>query len=221
MPFPPDGPRLPAATTLPLRGVTVLAVEDSRFSSDALRLILTRAGARLRRVETLAAAHLHLECYRPDLVIADLGLPDGRGEELIAAASARGIPVLAVSGDPDGRLSALDAGAVAFFEKPIPSVAGFLRLVQQLLTGTGAEAEAVAVDVGRADPMALRDDLARAAALVNGAGDARYVSGFVRGLARSIGDQGLEEAAVSAGDEEGRQALAQVLSQRLRAMQPV
>ncbi|WP_103257949.1 response regulator [Tabrizicola aquatica] len=221
MPFPPDGPRLPAATTLPLRGVTVLAVEDSRFSSDALRLILTRAGARLRRVETLAAARLHLECYRPDLVIADLGLPDGRGEELIAVASARGIPVLAVSGDPDGRQSALDAGAVAFFEKPIPSVAGFLRLVQQLLTGTGAEAEAVAVEAGRADPMALRDDLARAAALVTGAADAGYVAGFVRGLARSIGDRGLEEAAVGAGEEGGRQLLAQVIGQRLMAMQSV
>lgn len=221
MPFPPDGPRLTAPSSLPLRGVTVLAVEDSRFSSDALRLILTRVGARLRRVETLAAARVHLACYRPDLVIADLGLPDGRGEELIAAASARGIPVLAVSGDSDGREAALDAGAVAFFDKPLPSVAGFLRLVEQLLTGRGAEAEPPVVEVPGGDPMALRDDLARAAALVEGAGDPVYVAGFVRGLARSIGDRALEEAAVAASGDGGRQLLSAVIAERLTGLQPV
>ena len=225
MPFPPDGPLPPLDSPLPLRGVTVLAVEDSRFASDMLRLILTRAGARLRRVETLEAAWSHLASYRPDLLIADLGLPDGRGEELIAAASARGIPVLAISGDPDGRASALDAGAVAFFDKPFPSVAGFLRLVRQLLTGTGPDVAAEAMVAPPADPMALRDDLARAAALVEGTGDAGYLSGFVRGLARTIGDAPLEaaavRAAVGAGGEDGRQALSRLLAERLTALQPV
>ncbi|MFC3085560.1 response regulator [Tabrizicola soli] len=221
MPFLPDGPLPPSESPLPLRGVTVLAVEDSRFASDALRLILTRAGARLRRVETLATARLHLASYRPDLLIADLGLPDGRGEELIAAAAARGIPVLAISGDPEGRAPALDAGAVAFFDKPFASVAGFLRLVRQLLTGTGPDVEAGAVEAPPADPMALRDDLARAAALVAGAGDAGYVTGFVRGLARTIGDAPLEAAAVRAGAEDGRQALSRLLAERLMALQPV
>lgn len=221
MPFPPDGPPPPSDSPLPLRGLTVLAVEDSRFASDALRLILTRAGARLRRVETLEAARAHLASYRPDLLIADLGLPDGRGEALIAAASAGGIPVLAISGDPDGRASALDAGAVAFFDKPFPSVAGFLRLVRQLLTGTGPDVAAEAMEAPPADPMALRDDLARAAALVEGAGDAGYLSGFVRGLARTIGDAPLEAAAVRARDEAGRQALSRLLAERLTALQPV
>ena len=222
MPFPPDGPRLPSVSNpLPLRGLTVLAVEDSRFSSDALRLILTRAGARLRRVETLAAGRTHLARYRPDLLVVDLGLPDGRGEELIAAASARGIPVLAVSGNPDGRGAALDAGAVAFFEKPIPSVAAFLRLVQQLLTGTGAEAETPAVWPAAVDPMALRDDLAHAAALVERAGDTGYVAGFLRGVARSTGDAVLEEAALHAEGEGGRKALSDLITQRLKALQRV
>ncbi len=221
MPFPPDGPSLTAPTSLPLRGVTVLAVEDSRFASDALRLILTRAGARLRRTETLSAAQVHLACYRPDLVIADLGLPDGRGEDLIAAASARGIPVLAVSGHPEGREAAMDAGAVAFFDKPFPSVAGFLRLVEQLLTGRGPEAEPPLVEVSGGDPIALRDDLTRAAALVEEAADPVYVAGFVRGLARSIGDRALEEAAVAAAGEGGRQQLSAVLAERLTGLQPV
>ena len=82
MPFPPDGPCLPEARTataaLPLRGVTVLMVEDSRVTCDALRLIFQRTGARLRRAETLLAARTHLESYRPDLVIVDLGLPGAK-----------------------------------------------------------------------------------------------------------------------------------------------
>ena len=47
MPFPPDGPPPPSDSPLPLRGLTVLAVEDSRFASDALNLPSRRAAARL------------------------------------------------------------------------------------------------------------------------------------------------------------------------------
>ena len=93
------------AHDLPLRGVTVLAVEDSRFASDALRLMCRRLGARLRRAESLQAAASHLRLYRPDVVIVDLGLPDGRGEALIAEVVARKprVVVLGMSGDAAGR----------------------------------------------------------------------------------------------------------------------
>jgi CheY-like chemotaxis protein len=224
MPFPPDGPSLPpadaTAAALPLRGVTVLVVEDSRVTCDALRLIFQRTGARLRRAETLARARNHLEAYRPDVVIVDLGLPDGRGEALIALAAADGLPVLALSGDPDGRAPAMDAGAIAFVEKPIPSVAGFLRLIRQLVAGVGAEPPGEEIAPPAADPLALRDDLAFAAALVTGP-DRDYATGFVRSLARASGDRALEDAALQAGSDQGRAALAALLTARLSALHPV
>ncbi len=198
MPFPPDGPSLPAShseAALPLRGVTVLVVEDSRVTCDALRLIFQRTGARLRRAETLVSARRHLDAYRPDVVIVDLGLPDGRGEALIALAAADGLPVLALSGDPDGRAPAMDAGAIAFVEK------------QEIAAPP-------------ADPLALRDDLAFAAALVLGPAT-DYATGFVRSLARAAGDQDLEVAALQAGTESGRAALAALLTARLTALYPV
>ena len=89
-----------ATARLPLQGLTLLIVDDSRFACDALRLILQRSGARLRRAESLEVARLHLGCYVPDLAIVDLGLPDGRGEVLIAELAQQGLPVLGLSGDP-------------------------------------------------------------------------------------------------------------------------
>ena len=224
MPFPPDGPSLLAAQgandALPLRGVTVLVVEDSRVTCDALRLIFQRTGARLRRAETLTSARLHMDSYRPDLVIVDLGLPDGRGETLIAEAAAIGLPVLSLSGDPHGRAGALDAGAIAFVEKPIPSIASFLRLIRQLVAGVGAEPLGDEIAAPPADPLALRDDLAFAAALVSGP-DSVYATGFVRSLARASGDRDLEDAALQAGSDHGRAALIALLTARLSALHPV
>jgi CheY-like chemotaxis protein len=87
---------------LPLDGLTLLTVEDSRFASEALRLLCQRSGARLRRAETIEIALRHLSVYRPDVVIVDLGLPDGDGADLIRSLSrgtGTGIAVLGTN-DP-------------------------------------------------------------------------------------------------------------------------
>ncbi|MGB0905001.1 MAG: response regulator, partial [Mangrovicoccus sp.] len=106
----------------PLLGLTVLVVEDSRFASEAVRLLCLRSGARIRRADCLNSARRHLRTYRPAVVIVDLGLPDGSGEDLIQELAESSDPmelVLATSGDPDGRARAMAAGAMDFFEKPI------------------------------------------------------------------------------------------------------
>ena len=152
----------------PLRGVTVLAVEDSRFASDALRLMCRRLGARLRRADSLHAAASHLKLYRPDVVMVDLGLPDGRGEALIREVAARRpkAVVLGMSGDAGGRAAAMAAGADGFVDKPLESLAALREvLLGHLPDRAGdllAEPDAVLVP----DALALRDDLAHAAALL-------------------------------------------------------
>ncbi|MCB6178942.1 response regulator [Rhodobacter sp. Har01] len=188
-----------ARTLMPLQGLTVLAVEDSRYACDALRLMCQRLGARLRRADSLATAEAHLRCYRPDLVIVDLGLPDGRGEALIGRlALSDGTVVLGTSGDPCGRPAALAAGAAGFLDKPIASLAVFQETILAHLPDARRRPAALAGGV-EADPLALTDDLIHAAEVLEGdpGPDSRnYLAGFLSGLARQSQDAGL--AAVSA-----------------------
>jgi DNA-binding response OmpR family regulator len=223
MPFPPD-PHMPqnpdhGQGRLPLHGLSLLIVDDSRFTCDALRLILHRAGARLRRAESLEIARLHLAFKRPDLAIVDLGLPDGRGEDLIAELSAEGFPVLGLSGDPDGREAAMDAGAAGFLEKPLGSSAGLVRLIRQLVTGAGPVEKGDDPPAPAGDLMALRDDLTRAAALITAPGDPAYVKAFLRSLARAAGDTTLEAAVQDVHTAFDRARLARMIDDRLATLQ--
>jgi CheY-like chemotaxis protein len=189
-------------SALPLRGLTILAVEDSRFASDALRLICQRTGARLRRAETLLAAHAHLRTYRPDVAVIDLGLPDGNGVGLIAELAMsphRPEAILATSGDVAGREAALDAGADGFMEKPLESIAAFCRHLGAVMPLRGLSGALLRDETLQPDPLALHDDLERAAQLLTRqAPPGRYVAGFVRGLAGQMHDLDLAEAARAA-----------------------
>jgi DNA-binding response OmpR family regulator len=216
-------PETPAAArpVLPLQGLTILAVEDSRFASEALRLLCQRSGARLRRADTLQAAARHLAVYRPDVVIVDLGLPDGDGADLIRALAVRGPVVLGTSGDPDGRAVAMAAGAAGYLDKPPENLGEFQAAILHHLPGQGAAERA---DTGwpiRPDPLALHDDLARAAALLSQGADAQtqaYVAGFLGSIARSARDTALAGAANAARVPAGRRQLEALLTDRLGQM---
>ena len=193
------------AGALPLSGVTILLVEDSRFASDALRMMCQRSGARLRRVETLEQARLHLRTYCPDVVIVDLGLPDGCGDGLIRdlAVTRQAAVVLGLSGDPEGRAQAMAAGAMGFLEKPLQGLGAFQRAILRHVPGRFAPPlrDEDNPAEGAADPLALRDDLAHAADLMAMAPNAEargYLARFVAGIACSAGDADLAQAAAAA-----------------------
>lgn len=212
---------------LPLQGITILAVEDSRFSSDALRLLCQRSGARLRRVDRLANAYAHLRVYRPDVALVDMGLPDGCGDGLIrdlAKVRPQGPIILAISGDPDARGAALAAGADAFIDKPFASLAAFQAAILQHLPDRDSRVQAfAAVAAISPDPMALHDDLKHAAHLIAQNPDPvhrRYLAGFVAGIARSADDPALAAAAQDLAATGGVDRLCQLLTQRIDANSP-
>lgn len=212
----------PVTSILPLQGLTVLAVEDSRFASDALRLMCQRSGARLRRVDTLHAAYAHLRVYRPDVMLVDLGLPDGRGDTLIsdlAQTRPHGPIVIGISGDAGGQAVAMMAGAHGFIEKPFPNIAIFQSEILRHLPDRADRSAPKADDATHtADPLALQDDLEHAASLLKGdpgPGQRRYLAGFVAGIARSAGDPALAAAANHLADAQGLDGLRKLLDARL------
>jgi DNA-binding NarL/FixJ family response regulator len=181
----------------PLMGLTILAVEDSRFACEALRLLAMRSGARLRRADCLASARRHLAVYRPSVALVDLGLPDGCGLELIGGTVARPI-VLAISGDAARRDEAMQAGAQGFLDKPVASLGAFQEAILAHLPGEARPPGLRALESGevRPDTFALKDDLEHAAeGLAAGTLDDGYAAQFVASVARAARDAPLAEAA--------------------------
>jgi CheY-like chemotaxis protein len=189
----------------PLLGHTVLIVEDSRFASEALRMMAVRSGARIRRADSLAAARRHLRVYRPSAVIVDLGLPDGSGLELIADLAAQ-VPrvdvLLATSGDETMSSAATEAGADGFLVKPLTRLAVFQQAVLSRLPPERQPPGPRLVSDERIvpDPLALRDDLVLASDLLEDRPRLAYAAQFLATVARSAGDRSLAEAAAAAGD---------------------
>ncbi|SNS50192.1 response regulator [Tropicimonas sediminicola] len=209
----------------PLQGLTVLVVEDSRFASEAMRLLCLCSGARIRRADCLASAHRHLAVYRPSAVIVDLGLPDGSGATLIReiAQSDQPVPVLlGTSGDDAAEGVAIAAGAHGFLQKPITSLAVFQQAILSNYPGTIAPncMRLVSADRVTPDPLALRDDLSHVAEILASPMTRQkldYVRQFLCSVAFSASDDKLARAAnrlawASQPDPNARAALAEVTS---------
>jgi len=184
----------------PLLGMAVLVVEDSRFASDALRMMCVRSGARIRRADSLAAAHRHLKTYRPSVAIVDLGLPDGSGTDLIeelARTSPRIEVLLATSGDDFSEEIAMAAGADGFLAKPLPGLAQFqAEIISRLPKDRQPKGpRPLPDDVIDVDPVALRDDLLHASDTLSTHPDdvavLDYVAQFLSSVAHSARDQAL------------------------------
>lgn len=183
----------------PLSDITLLVIEDSKFASDAVRLMALHSGARLRRADCLASARRHLAVYRPSVVMIDLGLPDGSGVDLIqelVAAEPRVPAIIATSGETHLEQTALDAGADDFLAKPIAGIAAFQHAILKCLPRDGLPPSPRLVSNATVapDPVALRDDLAHVAALLSGPIDQAtldYIGQFIHSLGVSGDDPAL------------------------------
>jgi len=233
MPHPlPAGPLIaplpPGVAAMALPPRTLLLVEDSRLAAEAVRLICRRLAIRLRRADTLTSAALHLRVYRPDIVLVDLGLPDGSGLDLIAALDPgpmRPRRLLAISGDDGLEGAALAAGADAFLRKPL-SLARHLGALLGAASPAGVDLAGIDRTLGLAppgargernagaDPLALRDDLRLVRDLLTGPTDTArltYAGQFLASIGSAMHDQALAQqarAATTRGDRAALVALA-------------
>lgn len=226
-----DLPLIPPVETptaeRPLAGMTVMVVEDSRYASEAIRLLCLRSGARIRRADCLQSAHRHLQVYRPSVVIVDMGLPDGSGADLIRelqTASGELPVVLGLSGDPEAETAALAAGADGFMAKPVESVAVFQQAILSILPAEARPkgVRTVSSEAVDPDPQTLVEDLVKAADLLHKShrsGSFDFLVHFLRGVALTAHDTELGEAteAFARAPEEGISMLERLIEDRLAA----
>lgn len=100
----------------------LLLVEDSPRLVELVGETMRDAGWRLDSVSTVADAEMAVAAQEHDLVLLDLGLPDGDGLSLLRRIRHEhpGLPVLIITakGSVDERIAGLDAGADDYLVKP-------------------------------------------------------------------------------------------------------
>ena len=102
-------------------GLTVLIVEDEQAIRRFVRAALEAEGHRAHEADTVRRGLQDAGTRKPDLVILDLGLPDGDGLDFIRDLRAwSAIPVLVLSARTEeyDKVEALDAGADDYLIKP-------------------------------------------------------------------------------------------------------
>ena len=100
---------------------SVLIVEDEQAIRRFLRTALEAEGLRVFDAQTLQRGLLEAATRKPDLVILDLGLPDGDGIDFIRDFrqwSATPVIVLSARSEESDKIAALDAGADDYLSKP-------------------------------------------------------------------------------------------------------
>src|SRR5512147_2104098 len=99
----------------------VLVVEDEMQIRRFVRAALEGEGCRVAEAETLRQGLIDAGTRKPDLVILDLGLPDGDGIDFIRGVrGGSSMPVIVLSArvNEADKIAALDAGADDYLTKP-------------------------------------------------------------------------------------------------------
>jgi two-component system KDP operon response regulator KdpE len=120
----------------------VLLVEDDRALRRTLTEALQLEGYAVRSAASLSEGQALLQHAQTDLVLLDLGLPDGDGSTLLAALRRRSsVPVVVISAAQADRqkIALLDAGADDYLVKPF-SIGELLARLRVALRHRGTTA---------------------------------------------------------------------------------
>ncbi len=145
----------------------VLVVEDDREIRALMQSSLSVEGFEVQTAVSLSEANALLRHSPPDVIVLDLGLPDGDGVQLVREVRTRhSLPIIVVSArhQEAQKIQLLDAGADDYLTKPF-SVGELLARIRVALRHRGT-ALAAAVTVHAFDD--LRIDLAARSVLRNG-----------------------------------------------------
>jgi len=99
----------------------VLIIEDEKEIRRFVRMALQAEGLEVHEADTFHRGIIDAGTRRPDLIVLDLGLPDGDGIELIRdVRSWSPVPIIVLSarGAESDKILALDSGADDYLVKP-------------------------------------------------------------------------------------------------------
>lgn len=112
-----------AARSATAQRLRILLVEDHEDTARIVSLLLRKAGHEVRRASTVASAKRLAETESFDVLLSDLGLPDGSGHDLMRhlVATGRSMPAIALSGyGTAGDIQrSLSAGFAEHIVKPV------------------------------------------------------------------------------------------------------
>jgi CheY-like chemotaxis protein len=132
------------AARLPLKGVSVLVVDDNEEACEALQAVLESEGASVSISSSGAAALERLDQELPHVILVDIGMPVLNGFELVELLRSRPVergstvPVAALTGyvSAEDRAHALRVGFQAYLVKPVDPVE-LLKTVKALALHRG------------------------------------------------------------------------------------
>jgi len=99
----------------------VLVIEDEPAIRNVVRVLLETERYRVVEAPSSARGEIEARAHKPDLLLVDLGLPDGDGVALIRRVRAWSpVPIIVLSARTmeDQKIAALDAGADDYVTKP-------------------------------------------------------------------------------------------------------
>ncbi len=113
----------------------ILVVEDEAEIRHFVRLALESEGHEVFEADSVKRGLIEAATRRPDLLVLDLGLPDGDGVELVRALrqwSAVPVLVLSARSQEADKIAALDTGADDYLVKPFGAGELLARVRAQL-----------------------------------------------------------------------------------------
>jgi two-component system, OmpR family, KDP operon response regulator KdpE len=99
----------------------VLVIEDEPAIRNVLKVLLEAERYRVIEADTALRAEIETRSHKPDLLLIDLGLPDGDGLTVIRRVRAWSpVPIVVLSARTmeEQKIAALDAGADDYITKP-------------------------------------------------------------------------------------------------------
>jgi two-component system KDP operon response regulator KdpE len=137
----------------------ILIIEDEPAIRAVLRVLLEAQGYRCAEADTVMRAEIEARSHKPDLLLIDLGLPDGDGLKVIRRVRAWSqVPIVVLSARTmeEQKIAALDAGADDYVTKPFSAPELLARLRAALRRDVRGASPEAALRFGP-----LRVDLAR------------------------------------------------------------